>query len=94
MDRSIDQPDFLVFAAADIQEAEIAEVEACMRSASLGSSPRAVRFEQDFVTHQASFPISTKLSHSELEQVINVMKVTLEKIEPTLSENIANVDTV
>ncbi|MBB6187261.1 hypothetical protein [Rhodanobacter sp. MP7CTX1] len=75
----MDQPDFLDFATPDIQEAEIAEVEACMRSASLGTSPRVVRFEQDFASHQVSFPTSTKLSDSELERVINLMKVTLEK---------------
>ena len=31
---------YLVFAAPDIQEEEIAEVEACMRSGWLGTGPR------------------------------------------------------
>jgi len=48
----MNQPDFLVFAAPDIQEAEIAEVEACMRSGWLGTGPRVARFEQDFAAYQ------------------------------------------
>jgi dTDP-4-amino-4,6-dideoxygalactose transaminase len=50
------QPDFLVFAAPDIQDAEIAEVEACMRSGWLGTGPRVARFEQDFAAYQGLKP--------------------------------------
>jgi len=52
VNRSMNQPNFLVFAAPDIHEAEIAEVEACMRSGWLGTGPRVARFEQDFATYQ------------------------------------------
>ena len=45
-------PDFLVFAAPDIQEAEIAEVEACLRSGWLGTGPRVARFESDFAHYK------------------------------------------
>lgn len=43
---------FLVFAAPDIQEAEIAEVEACLRSGWLGTGPRVARFEADFAAYK------------------------------------------
>ena len=52
----MNQPDFLVFAAPDIQEAEIAEVEACMRSGWLGTGPRVARFEQQFAAYQGLKP--------------------------------------
>ncbi|KFN51259.1 DegT/DnrJ/EryC1/StrS family aminotransferase [Arenimonas composti] len=39
---------YIVFAAPDIQDAEIAEVEACLRSGWLGTGPRVARFESDF----------------------------------------------
>jgi dTDP-4-amino-4,6-dideoxygalactose transaminase len=39
---------FLVFGAPQIGEAEIAEVEACLRSGWLGTGPRVARFERDF----------------------------------------------
>lgn len=52
----MNQPDFLVFAAPDIQEAEIAEVEACMRSGWLGTGPRVARFEREFATYQGLEP--------------------------------------
>lgn len=46
------QPDtstpFLVFGAPRIEEDEIAEVEACLRSGWLGTGPRVAQFEQDF----------------------------------------------
>ncbi|QNK00370.1 DegT/DnrJ/EryC1/StrS family aminotransferase [Dyella telluris] len=46
------QPDpsqpFLVFGAPRIEEDEIAEVEACLRSGWLGTGPRVARFEADF----------------------------------------------
>lgn len=44
--------DFLIFAAPDIHEEEIAEVEACMRSGWLGTGPRVARFEQDFANYK------------------------------------------
>jgi len=44
--------DFLVFAAPDIHEEEIDEVEACMRSGWLGTGPRVARFEQDFAKYK------------------------------------------
>lgn len=45
-------PPFLVFAAPDIQEDEIAEVDACMRSGWLGTGPRVAQFERDFATYK------------------------------------------
>ncbi|WP_408952681.1 DegT/DnrJ/EryC1/StrS family aminotransferase [Lysobacter sp. Hz 25] len=45
---------FLVFAAPDIQEAEIAEVEACLRSGWLGTGPRVARFEADFAAYKGT----------------------------------------
>ena len=42
---------FLVFAAPDIHEEEIAEVEACLRSGWLGTGPRVARFEADFARY-------------------------------------------
>jgi dTDP-4-amino-4,6-dideoxygalactose transaminase len=47
---------FLVFAAPDIQEAEIAEVEACLRSGWLGTGPRVKRFEADFAEYKGLAP--------------------------------------
>lgn len=47
---------FLVFAAPDIHEAEIREVEACMRSGWLGTGPRVARFEQDFAAYKGLSP--------------------------------------
>lgn len=43
-------PPFLVFGAPRIEEAEIAEVEACLRSGWLGTGPKVARFEQDFAS--------------------------------------------
>lgn len=39
---------FLVFGAPQIGEAEIAEVDACLRSGWLGTGPRVAQFERDF----------------------------------------------
>jgi dTDP-4-amino-4,6-dideoxygalactose transaminase len=39
---------FLIFGAPAIGEAEIAEVEACLRSGWLGTGPRVAQFERDF----------------------------------------------
>lgn len=47
---------FLVFAAPDIQEAEIAEVEACLRSGWLGTGPRTARFEREFAEYKGVTP--------------------------------------
>jgi dTDP-4-amino-4,6-dideoxygalactose transaminase len=41
-------PSFLVFGAPHIEEAEIDEVIACMRSGWLGTGPRVAQFERDF----------------------------------------------
>lgn len=46
------EPKFLVFAAPDIQEAEIAEVEACLRSGWLGTGARAAAFEREFAAYK------------------------------------------
>lgn len=43
---------FLVFAAPDIHEEEIAEVEACLRSGWLGTGPRVARFEREFAAYK------------------------------------------
>ena len=43
---------FLVFAAPDIHEEDIAEVEACLRSGWLGTGPRVARFEADFAAYK------------------------------------------
>lgn len=52
MNLSSSKPPFLVFAAPDIQEAEIKEVEACLRSGWLGTGPRVARFESDFAAYK------------------------------------------
>ena len=49
-------PPFLVFAAPDIQEEEIAEVEACLRSGWLGTGPRVARFEAEFAAYKGLAP--------------------------------------
>lgn len=41
---------FLIFGAPQIDEAEIAEVEACMRSGWLGTGPRVAQFERNFAS--------------------------------------------
>lgn len=43
---------FLVFGAPAIGEAEVAEVEACLRSGWLGTGPRTKRFEADFAAYK------------------------------------------
>lgn len=47
---------YIVFAAPDIQEAEIAEVEACLRSGWLGTGPRVARFESDMAAYKSVSP--------------------------------------
>ena len=44
--------DFLVFGAPFIGEAEIAEVDACLRSGWLGTGPRTKRFEAEFAAYK------------------------------------------
>jgi len=46
------EPPFLIFGAPAIGEAEIAEVEACLRSGWLGTGPRTKRFEADFAAYK------------------------------------------
>lgn len=43
---------FITFAAPEIQDAEIAEVEACLRSGWLGTGPRTKRFESEFAKYK------------------------------------------
>jgi len=47
---------FLVFAAPDIQDAELAAAEACLRSGWLGTRPRVKRFEADFASYKGLAP--------------------------------------
>lgn len=47
---------FLVFGAPDIGEAEIAEVESCLRSGWLGTGPRVARFEREFAAYKGVAP--------------------------------------
>lgn len=47
---------FLVFAAPDIHQDEIDEVEACLRSGWLGTGPRVARFEAEFARYQGLQP--------------------------------------
>lgn len=49
-------PNFLVFASPDIQDAEIAEVEACLRSGWLGTGPRVASFEREFGAYKGLAP--------------------------------------
>lgn len=48
--------EFLVFGAPAIGEAEIAEVDACLRSGWLGTGPRVARFERDFAAYAGLAP--------------------------------------
>src|SRR5215475_4932963 len=47
---------FLVFGSPLIEQAEIDEVVACMRSSWLGTGPRVARFESDFAAYQKLAP--------------------------------------
>lgn len=47
---------FLVFGAPQIDEAEIAEVVACLRSGWLGTGPRVAQFERDFAMFRGVLP--------------------------------------
>ena len=42
----MNSPPFLVFGAPEIGDAEIREVEACLRSGWLGTGPRVARFQR------------------------------------------------
>jgi dTDP-4-amino-4,6-dideoxygalactose transaminase len=46
------KPPFLVFGAPQIDDAEIAEVVACMRSGWLGTGPRVAQFERNFAAYR------------------------------------------
>lgn len=46
--------DFLVFGSPLVEEPEIDEVVACLRSGWLGTGPRVARFEADFAAYQGS----------------------------------------
>jgi dTDP-4-amino-4,6-dideoxygalactose transaminase len=48
--------EFIVFGAPLIEEAEVEEVLACMRSGWLGTGPRVAQFERDFAAYKASTP--------------------------------------
>lgn len=48
--------DFITFGAPEILEAEIEEVEACLRSGWLGTGPRVARFESDFARYKGLSP--------------------------------------
>lgn len=45
-------PDFLIFGSPAIEEEEIAEVEAVLRSGWLGTGPRVAQFERDFAAYK------------------------------------------
>ena len=47
---------FLIFGAPQLDEADIEEVVACLRSGWLGTGPRVARFEQDFATFRRVQP--------------------------------------
>jgi len=47
---------FLVFGAPDIQEDEVQEVIACLRSGWLGTGPRVARLERDFAVYKGCLP--------------------------------------
>ena len=47
---------FLIFGSPLIEQAEIDEVVACMRSSWLGTGPRVAQFERDFATYQRLVP--------------------------------------
>lgn len=49
-------PPFLIFGAPRIEESEIAEVEACLRSGWLGTGPRVAQFEHDFAGWRGVLP--------------------------------------
>jgi dTDP-4-amino-4,6-dideoxygalactose transaminase len=55
-DNASDDPPFLVFGSPLIEQPEIDEVVACMRSSWLGTGPRVAQFERDFATYQALQP--------------------------------------
>ena len=47
---------FLVFGAPLIEDAEIDEVVACLRSGWIGTGPRVARFERDFAAYKGCEP--------------------------------------
>ncbi|MDQ2971915.1 MAG: DegT/DnrJ/EryC1/StrS family aminotransferase [Pseudomonadota bacterium] len=50
------EPSFLIFGSPLIEQAEIDEVVACMRSGWLGTGPRVARFERDFAAYEGLDP--------------------------------------
>ncbi|WP_233843747.1 DegT/DnrJ/EryC1/StrS aminotransferase family protein [Dyella sp. 2HG41-7] len=55
---------FLVFGAPQIEEAEIDEVVACLRSGWLGTGPRVAQFERDFAAFRAVSPMQVAAVNS------------------------------
>ena len=49
-----DRSRFLVFGSPKIEESEIEEVEACMRSGWLGTGPRVAQFEKEFALYRGA----------------------------------------
>lgn len=52
MSHDMKRDTFLVFGAPAIEDAEIEEVTACMRSGWLGTGPKVAQFEEDFKTYK------------------------------------------
>ncbi len=52
MSNASPHPDFLVFGAPQITQAEIDEVSACLASGWLGTGPRVARFERNFAAYK------------------------------------------
>jgi dTDP-4-amino-4,6-dideoxygalactose transaminase len=48
----VDNPDYIIFGAPDIQQAEIDEVVTSMQSGWLGTGPKVARFEHDFAAYK------------------------------------------
>lgn len=57
-------PDFITFGAPQIEDAEILEVEACLRSGWLGTGPRVAQFENDFARYKGLQPASAAALNS------------------------------
>ncbi|WP_233511110.1 DegT/DnrJ/EryC1/StrS family aminotransferase [Dyella psychrodurans] len=74
------QPPFLVFGAPQIDEAEIAEVVACLRSGWLGTGPRVAQFERDFA-HFRGIPAAQVAAVNSCTAALHVSMLAAE-IEP------------
>lgn len=55
---------FLVFGSPQIEQAEIDEVIACMRSSWLGTGPRVAQFERDFAAYKGTSPVQVAAVNS------------------------------